>query len=173
MRSMRALLATTMLASLAACGQNPAPVPPAVEQPTAETAPTPAAVAVTLAPYTAAASTTMLTHCSLDAINGTSAAAASVEAGRDIAFEGWAANAALSPAGAIRLVLIGSNAYMVTGSTAIARPDVAQAVGPGAEMSGFRFEVPALDVARGDYAIAIEAADGSFRCDTPARLTVR
>lgn len=174
----RILLASAVLAALSACGERPSTEQPAAAAPSTVAqpeAPAPVAAApAVLAPYTGTPPATTHANCALDAINGASAVAAQAPAGSGVTFEGWVINMSSLPAGDMRVVLQGDGqAFQADGTTAVSRPDVASAVSAGAEMSGFKVEVPRLEVPAGRYTIAIEGADGSFRCATNASLEVR
>ena len=180
MRPIRTLVLLGTLSLLAACdtaAENAgAPVPPA---PSASApAPAPAAAGTTepapavVAEYFGTAPATQHSNCSIDAINGRPATDFDTDAATSATFEGWAVNTELMPANAIRILLIGDKSYVVEGTTGLDRPDVAAGVGKGAEASGFRVAVPVLEIPRGTYSARIEGADGSFSCETRARIVV-
>lgn len=178
MHPIRTLFLLGTLSLLAACdmasdkaGAQALPAPDASNPPVAAAGTTDTAPAV-VAEYTVTAPATQHSNCAIDAINGRPATDFATDAGTGATFEGWALNTALLPANGIRIVLIGDNTYAVEGSTGLDRPDVAAVVGKGAETSGFRIAVSALEIPRGTYSARIEGADGSFSCGTQARLVV-
>lgn len=123
--------------------------------------------------YTGTSPATRHSRCSIDLINGRPGTDFDTDKSNSATFEGWATNATgLMPANAIRILLIGTKSYAIGGSTGLERPDVAAAVGKAAATSGFRVAVPVLQIPQGTYSTRIEGADGSFSCDTRARLVV-
>jgi hypothetical protein len=178
MHPIRTLFLLGTLSLLAACDMSSekagAPAVPAINAPhapAADAGTTDSAPAV-VTEYTGTAPAKHHSNCSIDAINGRPATDFNTDASTGATFEGWAVNNAIMPANAIRIVLIGDKSYSVEGTTGVDRADVAAAVGKGAETSGFRIVVPVLEIPRGNYSARIEGADGSFSCETRARVVV-
>lgn len=178
MRPIRTLFLLGTLSLLVACEKAsehagaPGQPAPSASAPTPSAAGTTEPAPAVVAEYTGTAPATQHSNCSLDAINGRPATDFATDVATSATFEGWAANTELMPANAIRIVLIGDKSYAVEGTTGLDRPDVAAAVGDGAGASGFRIAVPVLEIPRGVYSARIEGADGSFSCETRARIIV-
>ena len=172
MRPIHTLVLLGTLSLLAACDmaseKSAAPAQPA---PGASAGTTESAPGV-VTEYTGTPSATQHGNCSIDAINGRPATDFDTDASTGATFEGWVVNNQVQPANAIRIVLIGDESYSVEGTTGRDRPDVAAAVGKGAAASGFRITVPVLEIPRGTYSARIEGVDGSFSCETRARIVV-
>lgn len=163
----RGLLVLALTAAVAACGESPQgpDAPPAA----------PATLATPVqafAPFTGG-ETAAAGNCSLDAINGAPAPGASVAAGSEAMFGGWAVDGAAGvPTDAI-LVLRGAEAYAVPLVAGVERPDVATALNSEqARLSGFNASARLDGVQPGEYGLSIVHTSGSASCDLKATLTV-
>ena len=117
--------------------------------------------------------------CALDAVNGESPNEGSfkVTSNAPVALEGWAATTSLTNPGAVEVVLSAADkAFMISGNAGIERDDVAKAYKAEAlSNSGFKLELPALQVPAGEYAVAIlhEEAGVQVSCASPLKLIIQ
>lgn len=146
---------------------------PAVEAATTTQPPAAGTLTPWLPPATEAAPTDL---CSLDAINGNRAINAVFNAavGQGSTFEGWASTVDTRDPGNIAIVLDGATDFQVTGSTGVARSDVASAFGAGLANAGFKIELAELNLPPGQYAVHIRSVNTpvSFVCNTKTTLII-
>lgn len=116
--------------------------------------------------------------CALDAVNGKSPIEGSFEVPTNtpMAFEGWAATTSLTNPGTVAVVLSATDkAFAISGNAGIARDDVAKAYKAEAlSNSGFKLELPSLQVPPGEYTVAIlhDEAGVQVSCASPLKLVI-
>jgi hypothetical protein len=173
--------------SLAACSdKTPEAGAPAADASAAATpaAPAPAADAAapapgaSLSPWTGnLASAQPDQHCALDALNGAVATDGKFAspAGQAAVLDGWVSTTDMHPASPFTLVFDGASDFQVTGTTGVARDDVAKAYSTDQlATAGFRLEVPALSLPAGDYKLVLAHEENGawISCETNEVLTV-
>lgn len=121
--------------------------------------------------------TLALTHqyCALDRINGsriTAQNAGSLKIGRHATFSGWFANDDKQPLETFTINLQGATDFGYTATDAVARSDVAKAIGAtGDDNYGFNVSINLAGVLPGTYTVNLVAPDGST-CYTGKRVII-
>jgi hypothetical protein len=116
-------------------------------------------------------------HCALDVLNGSPAVDGklTLPTGDAARFEGWVATSDMHSAPTFSLVLDGATDYQLTGSTGVARDDVAKALSTDQlANAGFRIDVPSLAIPVGDYKLVlVHQENGAWMsCETNQVLAV-
>lgn len=113
--------------------------------------------------------------CSLDSIDGNYAASVPLSKDKPHVFRGWLESDQRQPAGAFKLVLVGSQPYGIPAKTGVKRPDVALGQNdPALEVAGFNFSVALDSLPAGDYSIRFMMDKGNkpYWCDAKKTVAI-